>query len=635
MKKIALNILLGLSVSLFIYSCANQGYPTGGPEDKTPPKVVKTTPENYALNFKGGKVEIFFDEFVRLENINEKFVVSPPFKKNPIVKLKGRSIYVKLEEELKENTTYTLDFGDGIVDNNEGNPLGEYQFVFSTGETIDSLSIKGKIDNAFDELPVEKSMVMAYLNTHDSVPLTTTPDYIALTDSAGYFQLNNLREGTYKLFAIVDGNKDYLYNGPGEMIGFFDELIVPSAHRFEQLDSIGGDSVVVSRATALEPNNVHIRMFDEENPLQYLTGYKRPRREKLEFEFNAKRTDSLKIDFVGFEENPDWFLAEINPTKDTLSFWITDSTIYKRDTLLAALEYLKTDTTNQLSLFQDTVKLNFKDKKKAKQSKKKKKKQVKIQKPKYQFSFKASSSQDLHKNIAMRFDEPLAKINYDSIHFYQLKDTLEIPAEFKIEKDPKNLLQYNFIVDWEPETSYKIDIDSTAFQNIYGIYSDSFEGKITTRELEHYGKLFMNVSGVKMPTLVQLLESGKEEKIIQTKKIKSDQTIIFDYLEPKTYIVKIIEDRNENGVWDTGNYKEKVQPEQVYYFYKELKVRSNWEVEDRIMIPASKEVMFQSHDHDDECHDPNCDHEHHDHDHEAKEMKKAIDKKAKKNKRKK
>jgi hypothetical protein len=623
LKKIALNILLGLSVSLFIYSCANQGYPTGGPIDETPPRVTETKPENYALNFKGGKVEIFFNEFVKLENINEKFVVSPPFKKTPTVKLKGRSIYVKLEEELKENTTYTLDFGDGIVDNNEGNPLGDYQFVFSTGETIDSLSIKGKIDNAFDELPVEKSMVMAYLNTHDSVPITTIPDYIALTDSAGYFQLNNLREGTYKLFALVDGNRDYLYNGPGEMIGFFDELIVPSAHRFEQLDSLSGDSVIIRQATALEPNNIHIRMFDEENPLQYLTGYKRPRREKLEFEFNAKRTDSLMIDFIGFEEDPDWFIAEINSRKDSLSFWITDSTIYKRDTLLAALQYLKTDSTNQLSLFQDTVKLNFKDPKKAKakQSKKKSKKKVKVKKPHYKFNFKTSTKQDLHKNIAITFDEPLANINYDSIHFYQLKDTIEIPLDYKIEKDPKNLLQYNFVFDWESETSYKIDIDSTAFQNIYGLYSDSFEGKITTRDLEHYGKLFLNVSGVKLPTLVQLLEVGKNEKLIQTQKIKSDQTVIFDYLEPKTYIIKVIEDRNDNGVWDTGNYQEKVQPEQVHYFPKELKVRSNWEVEDKIMIPASKEVMFEIHDHD------------HDHEHEVEEMKKAIDKKAKKNKR--
>ncbi|WP_171596509.1 Ig-like domain-containing domain [Marinifilum caeruleilacunae] len=618
MKKIALNILLGLSVSLFIYSCANQGYPTGGPIDETPPRVTETRPENYALNFKGGKIEIFFNEFVKLENINEKFVVSPPFKKTPTVKLKGRSIYVKLEEELKENTTYTLDFGDGIVDNNEGNPLGEYQFVFSTGETIDSLSIKGKVDNSFDETPVEKSMVMAYLNTHDSVPMTTIPDYIALTDSAGYFQLNNLKEGTYKLFALVDGNRDYLYNGPGEMIGYFDELIVPSAHRFEQLDSIGGDSVVIRQAIALEPNNIHIRMFDEENPLQYLTGYKRPRREKLEFEFNAKRTDSLKIDFIGFEENPDWFLAEINERKDTLSFWITDSTIYQRDTLLAALEYFKTDSTNQLSLFQDTVKLNFKDPKKAKakQSKKKDKKKVKIKKPQYKFNFKTSTKQDLHKNITISFDEPLARINYDSIHFYQLKDTLEIPVDFKIEKDPKKLLQYNFVYKWEPETSYKIDIDSTAFQNIYGVFSDSFEGKIRTRELEHYGKLFLNVSGVKIPTLVQLLETGKNEKLVQTKKIESDQTVIFDYLEPKTYIIKVIEDENDNGTWDTGNYQEKIQPEQVYYFYKELKVRSNWEVEDKIMIPSSKEVMFEIH--EDDLLD------------KVEEMKEAIDQKVKK-----
>lgn len=619
MKKIALYILLGLTVSLLIYSCANQGYPTGGPIDNTPPKVTETKPENYALNFKGGKIEIFFNEFVKLENINEKFVISPPFKKTPTVKLKGKSIYVKLEEELKENTTYTLDFGDGIVDNNEGNPLGEYQFVFSTGESIDSLSIKGKVDNAFDELPVEKSMVMAYLNTHDSVPLTTIPDYIALTDSAGYFQLNNLRSGTYKLFALVDGNRDYLYNGPGEMIGYFDELIVPTAHQFQQLDSIGGDSVAITTATALEPNNIHIRMFDEENPLQYLTDYKRPRREKLEFKFNTKRTDSLTIDFVGFEENPDWFLAEINPTKDTLAFWITDSTIYKRDTLLAALQYLKTDTTNMLSLFQDTVKLNFKDPKKAKESKKKKKK-VKIRKPQYKFNFKASSSQDLHKYIPITFDEPLAEINYDSIHFYQLKDTLKVPVDYKIEKDPKNLLKYNFIIDWIPETSYIIDIDSTAFLNIYGIHSDSYNGKVRTKELEHYGKLFMNVSGVKVNTLVQLLESSKSEKVIQTKKIKSDQTVIFDFLEPKTYIIKVIEDTNDNGAWDTGNYKDGIQPEQVYYFYKELKIRSNWEVEDKIMIPASKEVMFEIHDHN--------------HDDELiEDMKEEVDKKSKKNKR--
>ena len=159
-----------------------------------PPKVTLTKPLNYSTNFKGGKVEIFFDEFVQLKDISSNFTISPPLKKKPLVKLKGRSIYVKLEEKLRENTTYTLDFGKGIADNNEGNPLGEYQFVFSTGNQLDSLSIKGKLDNSFNQLPVEKAMVMAYLNTNDSVPFTVIPSYVAKTDSAGYFQLNNLSQ---------------------------------------------------------------------------------------------------------------------------------------------------------------------------------------------------------------------------------------------------------------------------------------------------------------------------------------------------------------------------------------------------------------------------------------------------------
>lgn len=625
MKKIAFNILIGIVITAFIYSCANQGYPTGGPIDVTPPKVLKTEPENFALNFKGGKIEIFFDEFVKLEKISENFVISPPFKKTPSVKLKGKSIYVKLEEELKENTTYTIDFGTGIVDNNEGNPLGEYQFVFSTGESIDSLSIKGRVNNAFDELPLKNSMVMAYLNTNDSVPLTTIPDYIALADSAGYFQINNLKSGTYKLFAIVDGNKDYLYNGPGEAIGFFDELIVPTAHRFEQLDSIGKDSLVVREATALEPNNIQIKMFEEENTLQYLTGYKRSRREKLDFEFNAKRTDSLQIDFVDVKENKNWFLRQASKNKDTLSYWIIDSSIYKRDTLLAALQYLKTDTTGVLVNFKDTVKLNFKDPKKAKQTKgkaKKKKKQIKIKKPTYKFKVKTSSSHDLNKYLPITFEEPLANINKDSIHFFQIKDTVEIPAEFTLEQDPKNLLQYNLITKWKPETQYKFIADSAAFKNIYGLYSDSYEGKITTQEKEYYGKLFLNITGIKTPTLVQLLEVGKSEKVSQTQKIKSNQTVLFDFLYPKTYIVKIIEDTNNNGIWDTGNYEKGIQPEQVYYFRKEIKIRSNWEVDEDLVIPLKSEFIFQQ------------TKDEHDHDHDKEEAKKSG-KKMKRNKTKK
>lgn len=559
--------------------------PTGGPLDKTPPKVIKTEPKNFSVNFKNEKVEIFFNEFVQLKDVNENFVVSPPFKKQPIVKLKGKSILIKLEEDLKENTTYTLDFGTGITDNNEGNPLGEFQFVFSTGPTLDSLSIRGKIDNSFNQLPVEKSIVMAYLNTNDSVPYSVIPDYISKTDSAGNFKLNNLREGEYKLFALVDGNRDYLYNGPGEMIGFNDEIIHPTTHQFEQIDSLSKDSVVLKKYTAFGPSDVHIRMFDEENPLQYLTSYKRVRREKLEFEFNAKRSDSLQIDFIGIDENPNWFLQEKNSTNDTLAYWIIDSSLYKRDTLLAELQYLKTDSAGTLVSFKDTVKLNFKEAKQAKQSKSQKKKLI-IKKPVYQFKLKTSSTQDLNKDLIIDFEEPLALSNLDSIGFFEIKDTLMIPVEFQFFQDSLKALRYHIAPKWKPETQYKIEIDSAAFQNVFGLFSDRYNGKITTRDKEYYGKLFLNVTGINEPILVQLLKPGKNEKLIQSQKISSDQTVLFDYVAPETYIIKVIVDKNNNGKWDTGDYKKNLQPEMVHYFRKEIKIRSNWEVEDRIQIPA-------------------------------------------------
>lgn len=595
LKKLAFYILLGFVISSLLYSCARKGIPTGGPLDHKAPIVINSVPKNLATNFKGGKVEIFFDEFVQFKDISENFTISPPLKKKPLVKLKGKSIYIKLEEELRKNTTYTLDFGEGITDNNEGNPLGQFQFVFSTGDHLDSLSIKGKLDNSFNQLPVEKAIIMAYLNTNDSVPFSTIPNYIAKTDSAGYFQLNNLSSGDYKLFALVDGNRDFLYNGPGEMIGYSDEIITPTMHAFEQLDSISADSVVIRQMMTTEPTNIHIRMFNEENPLQYLTTYKRDRREQIYFEFNTKRIDSLTIDFIDIDENPNWFLLEKNETNDTLTYWITDSTIYKRDTLFAKLEYLKTDSLKQLSHFIDTVKLNFKDPKKVKVSKHKSKK-ARIKIPVYEFNLKTSSSQDLNKDLTLDFNEPLAKINKDSIHFYRLQDTIQIPIDYKLEQDSTNILCYHVKIDWEPETKYEVAFDSTAFLNIYGLYSDKYNGKITTREKEYYGRILLNVSNVKKPCLVQLLKNNKSETVVQNKRIYSDQTVIFDYLAPETYLVKLIIDNNNNGKWDSGNYKTGIQPEMVHYFRKELKVRSNWDVEDRIVILENgDEINFNEH----------------------------------------
>ncbi len=584
MKAITFKILIGLFLSALIYSCANIGSPIGGPKDEESPVVEETDPPNFSTEVKGGKVNIHFNEFVQLKDVNEKFIVSPPLDRKPTVNLRGRSIYVDMGDSLKPNTTYTLDFADGITDNNEGNPLGNFEYVFSTGKELDSLSIQGHALDGFTNLPIEKVQILAYSNHHDSVPLTIVPDYVALTDTAGHFSLSNLKAGTYKLFALVDGNRDYKYNGPGEIIGFLDTLLTPSAETFQKMDSITPDSTALRMYTAFSPADIHINLFEEENPLLYLTNFKRTRREKLDFDFSYKRTDDLKIKFLEVESSEKSFLIESNATKDTLSYWIADSNIYKRDTLTAVLNYFKTDSTNQLVSYSDTLKLNFKDPKKAKQTKKQAKKS-KIKKPVYSFKSNIKSTQDLNKNMKFEFVEPLAHYILDSIHLVKLVDTLEVAVPFTFEKDTALLRTYRMNVKFESETHYKLDIDSATFQNIYGIKSNSFSKKFKTKELEHYGKIFLQVDHIHQPVIVQIIENDKNETLIQSKKIYSDQVVTFDYLEPKIYIIKIIEDWNDNGKWDTGNYKLNLQPETVHYFRKEIKVRSNFYNEENIVLP--------------------------------------------------
>lgn len=583
MKAITFKILIGFFISALIYSCANVGYPEGGPKDEESPHVKETNPSNFSTDFKGGKVNIYFNEFVQLNNISEKFIVSPPLDKKPTVNSRGESIYVDMGDSLKPNTTYTLDFADGISDNNEGNPLGNFKYVFSTGDALDSLNIQGHALDAYTNLPLEKVQVFAYSNHQDSVPLTIVPDYVALTDSVGHFSLSNLKAGTYKLFALIDGNRDYKYNGSGEIIGFLDTLITPKAELFQQMDSITPDSSALRTYTAFSPADIHINLFEEENPLLYLTDFKRPRREKLEFNFSYKRDDDLKIKFLEVESNNKSFLIESNATKDSLLYWIADSNIYKKDTLTAVLNYFKTDTTNKLVNYNDTLKLNFKEPKKAKQSKKQAKKS-KPKKPVFNFKTNIKSTQELNSRIKFEFNEPLAHYILDSIHLVKIVDTLELAVPFTFVKDTALLRTYHMNIMFESETQYKLDIDSATFENIYGIKSNHFSQKFKTKEREYYGKIFLTVDQVNGPVIIQLIENNKSENLVQSIKINSDQIVTFDYLEPKTYIIKVIEDWNDNGKWDTGNYKLKRQPETVHYFRKEIKVRSNWDVEENIEL---------------------------------------------------
>jgi hypothetical protein len=584
LKKIFFKLFFAAAaISLFQY-CANPGMPTGGPKDEAAPIVEKTSPANYSVNFEEKKISIYFDEFVVLKDMSQKFMMSPPQKKKPNIKLKGKYITIELGDSLREETTYTLDFADAIVDNNEGNPLEGFQYAFSTGEQMDTLSIRGYVQDAFNLRPVENAFVMIYDSKNDSLPLKEVPNYIARTDSAGYFAINNIKKTAYRIITINDNNLDYIFNSPTEPVGYLDTMFVPEARYVETLDTLAKDSVMQRGYVLYSPADIHLMLFTEEDPQQYLTKYDRPRREKFNFEFKTKRTDDLKIDLLGIEEGDDWYMVESTPNMDTLSYWITDSLIYQRDTILAELQYLKTDSLMQLVTIRDTVKLNFKSPKKAKKAKKKKKKDVKIEGPSLEMKAQISSTHDLNKEIVLDFEEPLSRFDTAMVHLFLLQDTLEIPQKFTFQKDKEHLRSYRINHKWQSETNYKLTIDSAAFTSIYNLNNKAFERKFKTQEAEHYGRILLTINNVKAPLIVQVLKDNDKEPIVQSKRIYTDQEVVFDYLNPETYLVKIIVDENDNGKWDTGNYLKNIQPEQVHYFKNSIKIRSNWDVEENWIL---------------------------------------------------
>lgn len=567
--------------------------PTGGAKDETPPRVTSTSPANYSINFEDKKITINFDEFVVLKELNKKFVVSPPMKKKPTVRLKGRSIVVYIDDTLKKNTTYTLDFADAIVDNNEGNALGDFQYTFSTGNIIDSLSIGGLLVNAFDQSPITGTLVMIYENKGDSLPYNSIPDYISKTDSIGRFKIRNIKSSNYKIFALNDGNKDYKFNGGSEEIAFIDDYILPTAkntsHRDTIIsytkDSIAYDSIFNHNFVKYAPDDIYLRMFKEKDEQLYITKAKRMSRYMLHFGFNRERSDSLKINLLGIEEGEKWFYLDKNIDNDSLNYWISDSTIYNRDTLLAELQYMKTDSLMQLVMYRDTVKLNFKDKKKAKLSNKKKDKLAKRKKESLKYNLEIKNILDINKDIEFIFKQPVAELRIDMIHLYRLQDSLEIKEDFAIVKDSLSILKFRLKHKWKADAKYKLVIDSLAINNIYGLYNNGEEKTFSIQEKEYYGELFLNFRNINGPCIVQLMKAKDTKTIIQEKRIYKDQEVKFTFLEAGVYIVKTIMDSNDNGKWDTGKYLQHLQPERVFVFEKEMKVRSNWSSEEEIVLP--------------------------------------------------
>ncbi len=585
--KIPLLFIAALTWIVIISSCANIGMPTGGPRDSLPPVLLETTPEFKALNYAGDEVRFTFNEYINTESISEELVISPPLTKRPVIRTKSKTLIIEFNEELKDSTTYSLDFKNSVADNNEKNPYKNMRFSFSTGDVYDSLRVAGRVMKAFNLEPVEKSLLMLYSNLHDSAVFTLQPDYIAKTDKTGMFLIDNIAPGEYHLFSISDANNNMKYDEGAEEIAFIDSLIMPFATFQEELDTLvsGVDSFLILGHTHFFPEPLYLKQFTEDIFEQYLDSYKRESREKCIFVFNESVKDTFKVNLLTKSTVDEWYQLEFNKKVDSLIMWITDTTLVNLDSLLMEVSYFQLDSAEQLYVKKDTLELNF-IKKEADSKKKKRASDDEEDKPEPipQFNWQtsiSSSTVELNQTIGLIAPEPISSFNFEQLRLYLTDDTLKSPLGFTIEKDTMAWRRYNLSYQWEPETDYTLEIDSAASINIYGITSKKLTKKFSSREEDYYGSVNLILSGVEMPMILQLVQNNEEEKVLYENMISEDGSVLFDYLAPGKLKIKVIYDRNGNGKWDNGSFQDKIQPEGVMYVNEIHKVRSNWDEEIR------------------------------------------------------
>ena len=594
-----------LMLMIVVYSCASMGNPDGGPYDEEPPKFVRSTPKPFAINSKEKKVTIEFDEFIKLEKAAEKVVVSPPQLEQPEIKASGRKVVVGLVDSLRPNTTYTIDFADAIVDNNEGNPLGNYAFTFSTGTTIDTMEVSGTVLSASDLEPVKNIQVGLHSDLSDSAFMKKPFDRVSRTDSRGHFSLRGIAPGKYRISALMDGNQNYLFDSKTEMIAFSDSIIIPAMEDAMRQDTIWKDSLTIDTIksvgyTRFLPDDIILRAFKEENDRQYLTRSERDKENHFVLTFSARADTLPTLKGLNFDER-DAFIIEKTDRNDSICYWIKDSLIYQMDTLEIQMDYLATDTLDRLVPQTDTLflankltraereKLEAKAaEEKEKERKKKEKKGEKIEPEPTKFltlNVDAPSAFDLDRNVYLSFDEPVASIDTAAIHMEIKKDSLWEEIPFLFVSDSVLPRKYEILAEWEPEKEYQLSIDSMAFKGVYGLHTNKVKQTMKVKKLNEYGTILLNITGADSTAVVELLDGSG--KVLRQQRITPQNTADFYYLNPGTkFYIRLFNDRNGNGVWDTGKYSEHLQPEEVYYFPKVWEMKANFDFEENWNINA-------------------------------------------------
>ena len=570
-------LIIQLVLVFTIVSCANRAAgPTGGPKDSIPPVVLRTIPVNNALNYKKKEIQVFFDENVSLEKVNENVIISPPQKTQPIVKANARVLTVSIQDDLQDSTTYSILFGNAIVDLNEKNPLPNYTFSFATGQEIDTLQVSGKLINAENLDPMPGVLVGLHKNLHDTAILRDQFTRVAKTDDEGRFTIQNIKEGKYKLYALTDLNRDFYYQ-PGEGIAFYDSIVIPQIKVVQQTDTLWKDSITIdtikteSKLTYL-PDDLVMKLFKESKKRQYLVKSERPAEKYFHLFFNDRQDSLPKIEPINFELNTQ-FLIQKTERKDSLVYWIPDSAVYKQDTLSMAVSYLKSDSLFQLVSTIDTLKLVLR---KPKTTVKTKDGKPKLITP-LTFKTNLAGNFDLYRDIQIEFEEPLDSIHHGKIKLVHKVDSIYNPIDFTWM--PQDSIRRKFLIRhvWKPEEEYELRLDSAAFISIYNRSTNEQKTPFKIKSLDEYSALKIILQKYDSLVVLQVLDS--KETVVQTQKAKPKGNL-FKYLKPGDYFVRLFVDNNQNGLWDPGDLEKRRQAEAVCYFNKKMTLKANWEIEE-------------------------------------------------------
>ncbi|MDD6112451.1 MAG: Ig-like domain-containing protein [Prevotellaceae bacterium] len=590
-------ILVCLLLAMIV-SCARMGQPDGGWYDDTPPRVVHTDPADKGTGVKSKKVTITFDEFIKLEDATSKVVISPPQIEPADIKASGKKIVVELKDSLMDNTTYTIDFSDAISDNNEGNPMGNYTYSFSTGERIDTFEVSGNVLDATNLEPIKGILVGLYDDLSDTVFARKPFIRVSRTDSRGRFVIRGIAPGTYRVYALQDADGNYIYSQKSEMLAFSHETFNPYAKPDIRQDTVWRDtlridSIIRTPYTHFYPDDIVLRAFTALQTDRYLVKSERAEPNKLNFYFSYGNDSLPQLRGLNFNSDSA-FVVDSNLKNDTITYWIKDTTLINTDSLTLEARYLITDSTGTLVMQTDTLEMipKMSYEKRMKQEEKENEKWLKEQDKKKKKGEAYDSIMPLkplepqisgggtitpEQNIFFTMPTPLQKCDTSAIHLYSKIDTLWYKSRFEWLPVPGNIKKFELRAEWRPDIEYSLEVDSAAFVDIYGLVSKSIKQGIKVSSNDEFGSLIVNVSGQRdsATVIVQLLGSNdnvqKEAKVV-------DGAAEFFYLKAGKYYLKAFVDNNDNGLWDTGDYYADLQPEDVYYYPKEVECKEKWDI---------------------------------------------------------